>query len=191
MKKLFLSLVLMLAGFAAVAQENSTLPQQGEMMRKNYNLCLIQGAANKVIPDTELEQLLGEDACNGYYTGKALYRVGDGIVRGSWIAIGFGAGAFLSGSFLGFQNPSENTRDFARLMQLLGAYGCYEGIMSLPAGYILRGVGAGKISRVAEEYNQNNQNTAVSYRLSPTIMPVNVPQSQSNVALGMTFSVSF
>jgi len=61
----------------------------------------------------------------------------------------------------------------------------------IPSGYILRGIGAGKISRIAEEYNQNNQNTTVSYRLSPAVMPVNVPQSQSNMALGMTFSVNF
>ena len=75
-------------------------------------------------------------------------------------------------------------------MQMLGAYGFYEGIVSLPAGYILRGVGASKIRGVADDYNQGHQNTAVSYRISPCLMPVNVA-SQNNVALGMTLSVSF
>jgi hypothetical protein len=190
MKKLLLSLVLMVAGLVAMAQENEIFAEQGEMVRKGYNLCFAQDGFNNVIPDAKLEQLLDEDACNGYYTGKALYRVGDGIVTGSWIALGFGAGVFFSGSLLGYQATSENIKNLARLMQMLGAYGFYEGIMSLPAGYILRGVGASKIRGVADDYNQGHQNTAVSYRISPCLMPVNVA-SQNNVALGMTLSVSF
>lgn len=191
MKKLLLSLVLMVAGLVAMAQENEIFAEQGEMVRKGYNLCFAQDGVNYVIPDAKLEQLLDENACNGYYTGKALYRVGDGIVTGSWIALGFGAGVFFSGSLLGYQATSENIKNLARLMQLLGVYGCFEGIMSLPAGYILRGVGAGKIRGVTDDYNQNHRNTAVSYHLWPAIMPVNVPQSQNTVALGMTFGVSF
>lgn len=190
MKRLVLSLVLMVAGLAAMAQGNGTLAGQAEMTRKSENLCFTQDGVSKVIPDAEIDLLLNEDACRGYYTGKTLYRVGDGIVRGSWIAIGFGVGVFFSGSLLGFQAVSDNTRNYARLMQMLGAYGFYEGIVSLPAGYILRGVGASKIRGVADDYNQGHQNTAVSYRISPCLMPVNVA-SQNNVALGMTLSVSF
>jgi hypothetical protein len=55
----------------------------------------------------------------------------------------------------------------------------------------MRGSSAKKINRIADEYNQNNRNTSVSYSLSPSIMSVNVPQSQGNMALGMTFSLNF
>jgi hypothetical protein len=56
---------------------------------------------------------------------------------------------------------------------MLGILSFIYGNGMIPTGYILRGIGTGKISSIAEEYNQN---TAISYHLSPAIMPVNVPQ---------------
>ena len=154
MKKLVLSFVLMIAGLVAIAQENDI---SKKMVRDDYHLCFVQN--NEVIPDVELQKLLSEDVYNSYQTGRVLYKVGNGVKTGGWIAFGAGMGLGLTGLMLSM--------------------------------YDLRGIGAGKISRIAEEYNQNNQSAAISYHLSPSVMPVNVPQSQGNMAYGMTFSVNF
>ena len=70
MKRLLLSLVLVVASLATMAQGNGTLNQQGEMVRKDHNLCFAQGVGNQIIPDAELLQLLGEEGFDSYCTGR-------------------------------------------------------------------------------------------------------------------------
>ena len=191
MKKILLSLVLVIAGLVAMAQEETATPERSEMVRKYYRLCFVQGADEVVISDEDLEHILDIDVCNEYYTGKALYRVGDGIITGSWTAIGFGVGLFIPGVLLGSRSGSETVTEFAILMVTAGVSGFFEGLLSLPAGYALRTVGVKKIKGIVEGYNLNNQKTAVHYQFAPSVMPVNIPQSQGHMAYGMTFSISF
>ena len=56
-------------------------------------------------------------------------------------------------------------------------------------GYILRGIGNGKLDGVVEQYNQNTQK--VSFHLSPSLMRCCLSQDQSHTTLGLTFSVDF
>lgn len=60
---------------------------------------------------------------------------------------------------------------------------------SLPMMLFFKGVGKGRMDWVAEEYN--NSHSSVSYNLSPSVMRINAPQSQGNVAFGLTLSVNF
>ena len=55
------------------------------------------------------------------------------------------------------------------------------------AGTIVSNSGKHMIKNVVTEYNMNN-NKIVSFNLSPTIMK---SQSQSNLGLGVTFSMNF
>ena len=61
MKRLLLSLVLVVASLATMAQGNGTLNQQGEMVRKGYNLYFVQGADKVLVSDGELSQILDDD----------------------------------------------------------------------------------------------------------------------------------
>ena len=196
MKKLCLLLMLMVASFVTMAQENSTIAGQGEMVRKRSKLCFLNGTKKVVIPEAELMQLLDEETYDTYCSGRRLFKIGTGLKYGGYtaFAVGLGVGALgvhymrTSESDPYWEDDRFNTG--GRLF-MLGIVTFFYGNGMIPTGYILRGIGAGKISKIADEYNQNSKNTAVSYRLSPSIMPVNVPQSQGNVAYGMTFSVSF
>lgn len=196
MKKLCLLLMMMVASWAAVAQENSTIAGQGEMVRKRSKLCFLNGTEKVVIPETDLMQLLDEKAYDSYCGGRKFFKIGTGLVWGGGAAIGTGVGVAVLGVHY-MRNGEvvvgepDDTFDRGGRMLVYGVAIATEGIGLIVAGSIFRRIAAGKISRIAEEYNQNNQNTAISYRLSPSIMPVNVPQSQSNVAYGMTFSVNF
>ena len=189
MKKLLFTLMLMVVGLAALAQENVT-PRA--MVRDDYNLCFTDN--NQAIPDAELQQLLGEDIYGKYCSGRGLYKVGNGLKNGGWAAFGGGFGTAVVGTMvMVFAHAEENEvkKEAGAMVLGLGLISFYAGNLLIPTGYVLHGIGAGKISRIAEEYNENNPTTAVSYRLSPSIMPVNVPQSQGNMAYGMTFSVNF
>lgn len=189
MKKLLFTMMLMVASFAALAQGNVA---QKEMVRENYNLCFAEN--DKAITDVELQQLLGEDIYGSYCSGRSLYKVGNGLKNGGWAAFGGGLGMMAVGTGL-LINADETSNEVMKnggiLVVYLGMITFINGNILIPTGYVLRGIGAGKISGIADDYNLNNKKTAVSCRFSPAIMPVNVPQSQGNVAYGLTFSVNF
>ena len=188
--------MIMVVGWVAVAQENSTTAGQGDMVRKNYKLCFAQGNAKVVIPETELMQLFDEETYNSYCGGRKFFKIGTGLIFGGGAAIGTGVGLaalgvhYMRNGEVVVGEP-DDTFDRGGRMLVYGVAIATEGIGLIVAGSVFRGIAAGKISRIAEEYNQNDQNTTIYYRLSPSVIPVNIPQSQSNMAFGMTFSVDF
>ncbi len=196
MKKLCLLLMIMIASFVAVAQEIGTIAEQGEMVRKRSKLCFLYGTEKVVIPETDLKQLLDEEAYDSYCAGRRLFKIGTGLTYGGVGVIAAGVGVAVLGAHYMSTSNTPHSEDDQYIMGskvfVSGVGFCiYSSMMIIPAGLVLHGIGAGKISGIADDYNLNNKKTAVSFRVSPSVMPVNVPQSQSNMALGMTFSVNF
>lgn len=191
MKKLCLLLMLMVASFVTMAQENSTIAGQGEMVRKGYNLYFVQGPDKVLVSDGELSQILDEDTFGTYCSQRRKYKLGNALKIGGWAGLGGGLAIGIPGFYLLREHVRDSWGGLGCIMFMAGTGLVLEGIALIPTGYIMRGSGAKKINRIADEYNQYNPNTAVSYRLSPSIMPVNVPQSQNTMALGLTFGVSF
>ena len=62
--------------------------------------------------------------------------------------------------------------------------------VSLPLMCIFKGIGKGRMSWVADEYNKQSQ-SSVSYNLSPSIMHCEAMSGQANLGFGMTFSINF
>ena len=196
MKKLCLLLMIMVASLAALAQETGIVAEQGEMVRKRSKLCFLNGTEKVVIPEAELMQLLDEEAYDTYCNGRRLFKIGTGLKYCGYTAFAVGLGVGTLGVHYMRTSESDPYWEDDRFntggrLFMLGILSFIYGNGMIPTGYILRGIGARKISRIAEEYNQNNQSAAISYHLSPSVMPVNVPQSQGNMAYGMTFSVNF
>ena len=196
MKKLCLLLMIMIASFVAVAQETGTVAEQGEMVRKRSKLCFLNGTEKVVIPETDLKQLLDEEAYDSYCAGRRLFKIGTGLTYGGVGVIAAGVGVAVLGAHYMSTSNTPHSEDDQYIMGskvfVSGVGFCiYSSMMIIPAGLVLHGIGAGKISGIADDYNLNNKKTAVSFRVSPSVMPVNVPQSQSNMALGMSFSVNF
>ena len=191
MKRLLLSLVLVVASLATMAQGNGTLNQQGEMVRKGYNLYFVQGADKVLVSDGELSQILDDDTFGTYCSQRRKYKLGNALKIGGWAGLGGGIAIGIPGFYLLREHVYDPWGGLGCIMLMSGAGLVLEGIALIPTGYIMRGSSAKKINRIADEYNQNNRNTSVSYSLSPSIMSVNVPQSQANMALGMTFSLTF
>jgi hypothetical protein len=188
MKRLLLSLVLVVASLATMAQEHGTWNRQDEMVRKGYNLYFVQGSDKVLVSDGELSQILDEDTFGTYCSQRRKYKLGNALRIGGWAGLGGGLAIGIPGFYLLREHVYDSWGGLGCIMFMAGAGLVLEGIALIPTGYIMRGSSAKKINRIADEYNQN---IAVSYRLSPSIMPVNVPQSQGNVAYGMTFSINF
>lgn len=196
MKKLCFFLMIMIASFVAVAQETGTVAEQGEMVRKRSKLCFLNGTEKVVIPETDLKQLLDEEAYDSYCAGRRLFKIGTGLTYGGVGVVAAGVGVAVLGAHYMSTSDTPHSEDDQYIMGskvfVSGVGFCiYSSMMIIPAGLVLHGIGAGKISGIADDYNLNSKKTAVSYRLSPAVMPVNVPQSQGNMAYGMTFSVNF
>lgn len=191
MKKLCLLLMIMVASWVAVAQENNTLVGQGEMVRKGYNLYFVQGTDMVLVPDGELSQILDEETFGTYCSQRRKYKLGNALQIGGWAGLGGGLAIGIPGFYLLREHMNDSWGGIGCIMLMSGTGLVLEGIALIPTGNIMRSSGAKKINRIADEYNENNPTTVVSYRLSPSIMPVNVPQSQGNMAYGMTFSVNF
>ena len=196
MKNLCIFLMIMMAGLVAVAQETNTIAEQGEMVRKRSKLCFLNGTEKVVIPETDLKQLLDEEAYDSYCAGRRLFKIGTGLTYGGVGVVAAGVGVAVLGAHYMSTSDTPHSEDDQYIMGskvfVSGVGFCiYSSMMIIPAGLVLHGIGAGKISGIADDYNLNNKKTAVSFRVSPSVMPVNVPQSQSNMALGMSFSVNF
>ena len=188
--------MIMIASFVAVAQETGTVAEQGEMVRKRSKLCFLNGTEKVVIPETDLKQLLDEEAYDSYCAGRRLFKIGTGLTYGGVGVVAAGVGVAVLGAHYMSTSDTPHSEDDQYIMGskvfVSGVGFCiYSSMMIIPAGLVLHGIGAGKISGIADDYNLNNKKTAVSCRFSPAIMPVNVPQSQGNMAYGMTFSVNF
>lgn len=196
MKKLCLLLMIMVVGWVAVAQENSTTAGQGDMVRKNYKLCFAQGNAKVVIPETELMQLFDEETYNSYCGGRKFFKIGTGLIFGGGAAIGTGVGLaalgvhYMRNGEVVVGEPDDTFDRGGRLL-IYGIVLFGEGLGAIISGSVFRSIGVRRINEVANDYNQKHKKTTIYYCLSPSVIPVNIPQSQSNMAFGMTFSVDF
>lgn len=61
--------------------------------------------------------------------------------------------------------------------------------ISLPLMCVFGGIGKGRLSWLADEYNEQHQ--GYSLNLSPSVIRCSTPQSQNNYGLGLTLSLNF
>lgn len=197
MKKLCLLFLIVFAGLIVVAQENDTVASQGEMMRKRSNLCFYDGTKKVTITDTDLTQLLNEEDYDTYCRGRRFFKLGTGLTYGGYTAFGAGLGMGILGvhymrtsTFTGpYWEDEQYNRGGRLLIYGIALFG--QGLGAIISGSVFRSIGVRRINEVANDFNQKHKKTTVYYCLSPSVIPVNIPQSQSNMAFGMTFSVDF
>lgn len=196
MKKLCLLFLIVFAGLIVVAQENDTVASQGEMVRKRSKLCFYDGTKKVTITDTDLTQLLNEEDYDTYCRGRRFFKLGTGLTYGGYTAFGAGLGMGILGVHY-MRNGEvvvgepDDTFDRGGRLLIYGIALFGEGLGAIISGSVFRSIGVRRINEVANDYNQKHKKTTVYYCLSPSVIPVNIPQSQSNMAFGMTFSVDF
>jgi hypothetical protein len=184
MKKLFLSLMLVMAGISVFAQCNNNEVEEpmsssttvmltaggGYMARDGRNLTL----DGRELTDAEVRELVGAENYETYLSAKKQIT----------------AGRVFTGVFIGTAAATVVCWVTAIAKKDLDlAYTSYipaiAADVSCPLMFIFNGIGKGRMNWVADEYNKS-QRTAMSYSFSPSVMRV-----QDNTGLGLTFSFNF
>ena len=187
MKKLFLSMMLVLAGISMFAQCNynetetinvsnqltlSTLAG-GHMERDGRHLTL----DGRQLSDAEVKQLVGSQNFETYLGAQKQITTGN-VFMGVFIGTAAAAAAIM------VTGAATDNMDLV----YLGYIPAIAADVSLPSWIVFSSIGKGRMNWVANEYNNSK---SVSFNLSPSVMRCNTMPDQANLGVGMTFSVNF
>ena len=187
MKKLFLSMMLVLAGISMFAQCNynetetinvsnqltlSTLAG-GHMERDGRHLTL----DGRQLSDAEVKQLVGSQNYETYLGAQKQITTGN-VFMGVFIGTAAAAAAMM------VTGAATDNMDLV----YLGYIPAIAADVSLPLWIVFSSIGKGRMNWVANEYNNNK---SISFNLSPSVMRCNTMPDQANLGVGMTFSVNF
>ena len=147
----------------------------GHMERDGRNLKL----DGRILSDSEVLDLVGEANYETYLDAQKQ------IAKGKTFQGIFIGSAFATVALLVAGVASRNTN-----ILYIGYIPAIAADVSLPLMCIYSGIGKGRMSWVADDYNERNKST-VSYSLSPAIMHANAQFGQTNLGVGLTFSLNF
>ena len=142
--------------------------------------------------DASMQTILGERDFDLYSHNRKLYSKGKTMTTIGWIGLPVGGFLFLVGHLGSYYSPSyyyDHPDKYLTfyLAQLLGYAITGVSCVLLPTGYTIKGVAAGRISRIAEGYNAtHNKGTELSLSMSPTLM-----NNHGQVAPGMGLTLRF
>ena len=149
------------------------LPENERMVRKGKYLT-VNGQS---LSNEEILSLVGEQNYVTYLSARKQSERGGGFIVSSLLCGG------MSVVCLAFGVPNNNSATLV-VGAITGAYFP----IGLTLGCVFKGIGNGRISRVADEYNVSGR--TFSYQISPSIIRYNSVEKQGN-ALGLTLSVKF
>lgn len=172
------------------SETNDNLPSSynyGKMERDGRNLVL----NGRKIYGEEIRFLVGEQNYQTYLGARKQMGTGDLFGLIFWPSLGVSvtmiASAYIWPTYnynYGYYSPNQGKLKIGCIAGLLA------GVTS-PFVFIFKGIGKGRLDWVAEDYNRNGSASAISYQISPTIVKFNSMESQGNLGVGLTFSMSF
>lgn len=138
--------------------------------------------------DATLQAILGERDFDLYSHNHKLYTKGKTLTTIGWVGLPVGGFLFLIGhihSYYYYDSPDKYLTSY--LAQLFGYVITGVSCALLPTGYTIKGVAAGRISRIAEGYNAtHNKGTELSLSMSPTLM-----NNHGQIAPGVGLTLRF
>lgn len=163
----------------------------GKMFRKKNHLHL----DGKPLTEADAQQLFEGSNFNTYLSARKQCRVGRGLVAGGWTCVGVGAVScfisVLNSTYAGQEYNSNgelvNVYELEPITALTGIILLVGGDIMLPTGYIIRGIGRGRLSRLAEGYNEAQAGHASSLQFSPALMTT----ANNKKALGVSLNLLF
>ena len=140
-----------------------------------------------------LRAMLGRDAYGDYLSAQGQYGRGAACVVFGWIDLGLCIPLTVIGSrsILETSSRKANNSDMAIGGSLALLSGIILGITSdvlLPVGYSVRGTAAGRISRIAERYNaEQNRHLSMEMGVAPTLLLAADGTATPGIGLSLRF----
>ncbi len=166
-------------GTVQVFEQTTTEPTTQQKPLRNPNIVLYRyegsiWSHNGGKPEN-LRELLGEANYKEYLNANLNYSKGGVAITFGWIDAIVGLGLI----YLGVTEQQTGL--------LIGGYVlAVASDILLPVGYIVRGVNAGRISRIAEGYNDRSSMLSMNMQVAPTLL-----MADGNVAAGLGVSLRF
>lgn len=145
--------------------------------------------------DASMQTILGERDFDLYSYNRKLYSKGKTMTTIGWIGLPVG-GVLMYTGYLGanyylrtmyYEDYGYTEFRVSRLMVMLGLVITGASNVLLPTGYTIKGIAAGRISRIAEGYNAtHNKGTELSLSMSPTLM-----NNHGQIAPGVGLTLRF
>ena len=147
----------------------------GLMVRDGMNLKL----DGRILSDSEVRDLVGEANYETYLDAKNQIK-NSKTYMSIFIISGVATAALM---FTGLATKNMTIIYIGYIPALVAD-------VTLPLMCIFKGIGKGRMGWVADEYNKHSS-SSVSYNISPSVMHCNTMSQQTQLGLGMTFSVNF
>lgn len=188
MKKIFLSMMLVMASVVMFAQCNfneaetinvsspmtlSTLAG-GQMERSGKYLTL----DGRHLSDSEVKSLVGEANFETYLGAQKQITTGR-VFMGLFIGT---AAATVAVAVAGAVTDNTNLLNMSYIPAIAAD-------VCLPLWITFSSIGKARMNWVANDYNSKGK--SVSFNLTPSVMRCNTMPDQANLGMGMTFSVNF
>ena len=147
---------------------------KGLMEREGRNLVL----DGRKLTDDEIRVLIGEKNYQDYLSLQGQFRTSNAfkVILVASLLVG-------TTSIISIAHGKENAYNYITLL-----VSAISANISIPLLSVFDGIGKGRLSRIADDYNEKG--TPVSCVFSPSIMRAD-KQGQNNIGLGLTFSVNF
>lgn len=174
-----------------VQQPGYNTERGGYMERKKNNLRL----DGKQLSEADLKQMFGYKEFDTYKGATRQCRSGRTLIACGWASVGVGlVCSFISGvnaEFVGYDINSQGAMVEVYSPEPItfasGVICLAVGNVMLPAGYVLRGIGRGRLSRLAEGYNAAQTTQSSTLQVGPALMTT----IDSKPAVGLSLNVSF
>lgn len=174
-----------------VQQPGYNTERGGYMERKKNNLRL----DGKQLSEADLRQMFGNKEFDTYKGATRQCRSGRTLIACGWASVGVGlVCSFISGvnaEIVGYDINSQGAMVEVYSPEpvtfVTGVVSLVAGNLMLPTGYVLRGIGRGRLSRLAEGYNAAQTTQSSTLQLGPALMTT----FDNKPAMGLLLNLSF
>ena len=180
------------SGTAPKVQQSGYNTERGGYMDRKKNYLRLDG---KPLSEADVQQMFGFKEFDTYMSATKQCRTGRRLITSGWVCVGVGVvSSVVSGinaEFVGYNYNSNGALievyNPEPITYVTGIICLVSGNLMLPAGYVLRGIGRGRLSRLAEGYNAAQTSQASTLQFSPALLTT----FDNKPAMGLSLNLSF
>lgn len=176
MKHLLLLFTLLLASLNLLAQDQAT--------SYSFEPLSIKAPAYQDIGNNDSIEQLSRFLLHELKQAEDLRKTGNIVKSIGWILFA-AVPVWVAGDYV------RHGGKVCLLTNILAGATFIAGNVMIPTGYVLKGIGNGRMEFNTERLHQLHYSDAVSIQITPTMMRYDLPQAQDDVGMGVSLNISF